>query len=605
MRLHPVVLFSATVAAIAACNPEQLPTTSTPRESLAAPVSMQRMVDRTVSGSITVIMAYYDHTAPADRVQLALLPGVRVVSNSWRRQDLSLEVADSALPRVTATLLRLPWIRSIRLAAKSNVHAVGGHMLSKASGMHLTAAASTIPGPSSFLLTGVVPWGIHFTNADFVQSTFATVGTGVKVGVMDTGITCSNTDFGSVRGVNYVTSDTGSYCNDLYGHGTQVAGIIAAAGNNVLGMAPGVTLYSIRILDDEDRATTDGLKDGIEFAIDSGIQVLNMSWGDCGVTSTNVIDADVKADIADAVSAGMVIVFAAGNGTADGCLATDSVSNYAALPGVIGVSAVDSGGASPANFQYSSKIWLAAPNYVETDAGTGTTASFGGTSAATPHVSGAAALLIARNGLSAAGVKSVLAHETQARSPLHYYETFLNDSEYLAHDDSVGYGVLDVAAAIVPTPQFVSYSQTCGYVVYAGQTCSTTYTLGSWVGYSPYYIYWVDAIGTVDTSHSLTYTFVVPGDGTGNFGMMTNGYPLDTVTTRHTRTGLYNFIYYRVCPGTDSLPPMYQRSRPATPWFLKIAPPAAKPTAPMAVPRGIGSKPTPPRYLNLDLICPS
>ena len=358
MRLHPAVIVCA---AIAACSPEQLPTTSPPRESLAAAASTQRVVDRTVSGPITVVMAYYDHTAPADRVQLAMLSGVRAVSNSWRRQDLSLEVADSALTRVTTTLSRLPWIKSIRLAAKSNVHAVGGHMLSRGSGMHLTAAASTIPRPSSFLMTGVVPWGIHFTNADFVQSTFSTIGTGVKVGVMDTGITCSNSDFGTVHGVNYVTSDTGSYCNDLYVHGTKVAGIIAAAGNHVLGMAPGVTLYSIRILDDLNRNEVDWLKSGIEFAIDSGIQVLNMSWGDCGVTSTNVIDTDVKADIADAVSAGMVIVFAAGNGTYDGCLATDSVSNYAALPGVIGVSAVDSGGASPANFQYSSENLACGP----------------------------------------------------------------------------------------------------------------------------------------------------------------------------------------------------------------------------------------------------
>ena len=215
-------------------------------------------------------------------------------------------------------------------------------------------------------------------------------------------------------------------------------------------------------------------------------------------------------------------------------------------------------------------------------------------------------MLIAYGGLTAGQVKSALSYSTQSRWPAHNYETFFNDSEYLAHDDTVGYGVLDVAAAIVPTPQFVSYTQTCTTsYVFAGQTCSTTYTLGSWGGYSPYYMYTVDGSDggydvTTDTSHSLTTTFVVPGDGTGDFFLVTNGYPRDTVTARHTRTGLYNFITYRVCPGTDSL--AQQRARPATPWYLKIAAPIAKPTSPMGAP---GTKPRPPRYLNLDMICPS
>ena len=106
--------------------------------------------------------------------------------------------------------------------------------------------------------------------------------------------------------------------------------------------------------------------------------------------------------IDNAVAAGMTIVAGAGNGAHSGlggCLSTDSVSNLVRPDTVIGVSAVKTDTVPLAGYQYGSRVFIAAPTEVQSDSAAGvmsSTTGASGTSASTPHVTGAVALLLAQ-----------------------------------------------------------------------------------------------------------------------------------------------------------------------------------------------------------------
>src|ERR1019366_9658294 len=119
------------------------------------------------------------------------------------------------------------------------------------------------------------------TNGQLVASLFGNTGSGVKVAVMDTGIDCENSDFGTVGGIDE-TGDGHTYCQDPGNHGTEVAGVIAANGSQVVGMAPGVSLYSIRVVDDTFGIYPAHTEAGLDWAIDNGMKVINISFADCG-----------------------------------------------------------------------------------------------------------------------------------------------------------------------------------------------------------------------------------------------------------------------------------------------------------------------------------
>lgn len=523
----------ATLATITACAPEAPPIDA--RSALAKAPVLQRAFDTTVTGPVSSVFVTYTAAAPVDRVHQAMLPGVRFVTNTQRRQRLAMDVADSALQRVVAELGRLAWVTSIT---------VTGHNPARLQGAFRPRAFA--PGRMAIRRSEAIPWGVHFTNADRVHGApFSNTGSGVKVGVMDGGIDCANTDFGTIHGVNYPTDGYG-YCNDPQTHGTGVAGIIAAIanGSEVVGMAPGARLFSIRIFDHGGITTDAIVEDGINFAIDSGIQVLNWSWGDCGPRS-RTLPAQVIDDVADAIEAGIVVAAAAGNGSHTGgmgCLSTDSISNYAAQPGVIAVSAVNADSTSPSGFQYGSGIWLAAPTNVESDSAGTTIASFTGTSAATPHVAGAAALLVYQ-GKTAGQIKTILSYETQTKP----------DTALLAHNNHVGYGTLDVAAAIEPTPEIWSFTITsaCNPHATHGSTCTLKPTLGI-SGYSPVTYTWTHSVtaGSISVSESdSVFTFTAGGDTSITYYVHLKAWPHDTVTARHPRTGLEEDYTVLVCHG--------------------------------------------------------
>lgn len=160
----------------------------------------------------------------------------------------------------------------------------------------------------------VVDWGISETKATIAQRQGKT-GKGVKVAVLDTGIDRNHPDLTVVDGICFAVDSTGnSACPNSYqddnGHGSHVAGIIGALDNDigVIGVAPDVELYAVKVLNSEGAGLTSSLLNGMEWAIDQQVDIINLSL------ATPVSDTSMKALMDLAYDKGILVVAAAGNG---------------------------------------------------------------------------------------------------------------------------------------------------------------------------------------------------------------------------------------------------------------------------------------------------
>ncbi|HEY3078652.1 MAG TPA: S8 family serine peptidase [Chloroflexota bacterium] len=193
-----------------------------------------------------------------------------------------------------------------------------------------------------------------------------------------------------------VAPDADDYCN----HGTHVAGIAAARTNNGIGVA-GVgydaQILNGKVLDDTGTGTTTWISQGITWAAQNGAKVINMSLGAAGGCPVNVQQA-----INGAWAAGVVVVAAAGN---DGLAAASWPANCA---NVLAVAATDSLDRKASFSNYGDGVAVAAPGVDILSADyTGGYWSFSGTSMASPHAAGLAALVWASSyGTSASAVVS-------------------------------------------------------------------------------------------------------------------------------------------------------------------------------------------------------
>ncbi|MEW6421441.1 MAG: S8 family peptidase [Deinococcota bacterium] len=215
---------------------------------------------------------------------------------------------------------------------------------------------------------------------------YNTTASNVTAYIIDTGINTAHTDFGG-RAV-WGTNTTGDGNNsDCQGHGTHVAGTV---GSSTWGVAKGVKLVAVKVLGCDGSGTNSGVIAGVNWAVSnkSGPAVANMSLG--GGVSQALDDA-----VNNAASKNLVMAVAGGNDNVDAC-----TSSPARAVNAITVGATDRNDARASFSNYGSCLDLFAPGVNITSTWIGSTTAtntISGTSMATPHVAGAAALILAAN----------------------------------------------------------------------------------------------------------------------------------------------------------------------------------------------------------------
>jgi subtilisin family serine protease len=253
------------------------------------------------------------------------------------------------------------------------------------------------------------PWGLdRIDQRNLPLSgtfTYTRTGSGVKAYVIDTGIRFSHTQFGGRATSGYDAVDGGS-ADDCNGHGTHVAGTI---GGSTYGVAKGVSLVAVRVLNCSGSGTTSGVIAGVDWVTGNHAAgqpaVANMSLG--GGPSTS-LDTAVNNSINDGVS----YAIAAGNGNIFGI--AQNACNYspARVAAAMTISATDSSDRKASWANYGTCVDWFAPGVSITSAWyTSNTATntISGTSMATPHTAGVAAQYLQGSpGASPATVRSAL-----------------------------------------------------------------------------------------------------------------------------------------------------------------------------------------------------
>jgi len=309
--------------------------------------------------------------------------------------------------------------------------------------------ASSVRAPTDPLFTR--QWALR--SARVAPAWTTATGGDVTVAVVDSGIDFSNPDLAGnvwtnpdeVAG-NGVDDDANGFVDDMHGvdtvghdgdpsdglgHGTAVASLIGARGNNgfgISGVAWRVRLMPVKVLHDSGWGTTVTLITGLQYALANGARIVNVSLN--GSEQSQALDEAIR----QAEAHGALVVTSAGNDGAN----RDQVASYPASiasPAVLTVASSTRGGALGSESAYGTAVDIAAPGDGVTTSGLGgafTTQS--GTSFAAAHVSGAAALLAAaRPRATAAQLRNALVRSARRDGRI---------------DSWIGGGRLDVAAAL-------------------------------------------------------------------------------------------------------------------------------------------------------------
>ncbi len=295
-------------------------------------------------------------------------------------ENLALDVNEYTAPIIAASLTKA---EAASIRKDPNVHSI-----EEDSSCYALAAIEGQPSA----LAETIPWGIACIKAP--RAWDVTKGKGVKVAVVDTGIDYTHPDLSpNYRGgVSFVPTETDP--RDHNRHGTHVAGTIGAVinGSGVIGVAPSAYLYSVKVLNSSGSGQFSWVIAGIYWCIKNGIRVLNMSLGGTAAPTALQTMCDL------AWNSGLILVAAAGN-------SGGAVGFPASYSSVIAVSAIDSANLIAGFSSRGPKIELCAPgvNILSTMPGN----AYGilsGTSMASPHVTGVAALALSSHRWAPAGV---------------------------------------------------------------------------------------------------------------------------------------------------------------------------------------------------------
>ena len=239
-----------------------------------------------------------------------------------------------------------------------------------------------------------LPWGIDKIDAD-ISSTRAGDGSGavanVSVYVLDTGVDAKHADLTVVKHVNFA----GGPNRDCHGHGTHVAGTIAAKDNarDVVGVAPGAPITGVKVLGCGGSGSDSGVVKGIDWVTANATKpaIANMSLG--GGASQAIDDA-----VRSSAGSGVFYSVAAGNDGADACNSSPARAGAGVNNGIMTVAATDSADRESSWSNYGScvDIWAPGVSVLSTKLNGGTSTK-SGTSMAAPHGGGGGALHLSGN----------------------------------------------------------------------------------------------------------------------------------------------------------------------------------------------------------------
>ena len=277
----------------------------------------------------------------------------------------------------------------------------------------------------------VMDWGVKTLRVYEVWQ--QSQGEDVKIAVLDTGVSKHPDLANNVKGgINFSSSLADDY-EDRVGHGTHVAGIIAAINNNigVVGVAPKAQIYAIKVLGDSGAGSYDMVAQGISWAIENQMDIISMSLG--SNTPSTVIHEVIK----QAYDNNITIIAAAGNDGDD--YPDDDIDYPARYPEVIAVGAVN---------KYLERSWFSgdgkeldimAPgqeiNSTYLNQGY---AILSGTSMAAPFITGVVALLIAKHRKTDHNATPI---DTPERVREHLLRT-ADDAGEIGRDNFYGYGIV-------------------------------------------------------------------------------------------------------------------------------------------------------------------
>ncbi len=344
-----------------------------------------------------------------------------------------------------------------------------------------------------------VVWGVDKINAPQVWSQFGARGQGVLVAILDSGTNTNHPDLQDhiwtnpgETPENGLDDDSNGYVDDMHGydfayndetpqdgegHGTHVAGTVAGDGSagTQTGVAPEATLMIVKVLTDTGSGNEAAVWEGIQYAVENGAQIISMSlgwlhrWGPDRRRWRQVCE--------NALNAGVTMIIAAGNEREKGDAAPDNIRTPADVPDVVTVGATNSDdfygsfssfgpvewrlGGAYGDFPY--PPGLIKPDVSAPGVGINSTLvnglysgnTWSGTSMATPHVAGTAALLLTINpDLTPAQIKLIL-------------ESTSLELGSAGKDNDYGSGRIDAYQAVLMAHNGIGYVQ--GIITAAGQ----------------------------------------------------------------------------------------------------------------------------------------
>ena len=462
----------------------------------------------------------------------------------------AIEVPADQVGQAIATLasrLDIKWVERVATVRKHETAATTTATATAAGGAPVRARLLYEPNDTRF----ASQWGLVNSGAKSSWPVAGAInaGTAVTVAVIDTGVQLDHPDLVNRLAPNstwgkclsactaYSASNSSTFPSDGDGHGTHVAGIIAAETDNGIGVAGvagdrPVLIMPVQVLDSSGSGTTDGVAAGIAWAVSKGAKVINLSLG--GDQNTQAVNSAIDA----AYSAGVLVVVSAGNCggfnyLANGCHSQNEKDYPAAYADtgsngngkLIPVAAIDSTNtvASYSTQQtYVATNGMAAPGtsilstYMPSK---GDGSGYGyesGTSMASPHVAGGAALVwstfpsLNREQVRTALRSSVLATPAASQYPNAYGAGLLNIPGALS--------LAQIACACTPTPAPSSPTTTRTPSVTPTRTNTPTVT----------------QTATVTTTRTVTTTPTVTPTGTAT--MTRTATPTVTVTPSPTGT---------------------------------------------------------------------